>query len=497
MLRSLFAITVLLARLDTAQAENAVLGNGTPASCNAAAFSAAINQVVGDVFGGVLTFNCGPDEHTIEPSAQTFLRGFVVIDGGNKIVLSGRFERRLFEVGLINPEDPTVVEFRNIRLLGGRSVTGFGGAILQRSGTFLSLNGVTLGFNSSELTGGAIASEPSTTLEVRNSNISSNGARSGGAIASTGSVLIEDSIFFRNGVPAEGGGDQQGGAIQSWGQPLIVRRSRFEENGSRFGAAIYKRDGSLEVSDTLFLRNSHDTFVSGDARGGAIMSVGSDTLITRSHFDRNNVGTMSNVSGGALYLENATSCRVRDSSFEGNQAAFGSTVRLARSCTFEQVTMQGVGVSALVGLNASVQAVFTHSTLLANGGAVMTTDALGTAFPRFNSSALSGDVQGFVSPTSGGGNVLHSNLILAGAADINVANQAALGLGAFVSNGGVTRSFLPEPGSPLIDRVPVCVFNADARGAPRPASGSPQCDTGAVERQAIEIAGLIFRNGFD
>ncbi len=496
MLRSPFAITMLLASMQTANAENAVVGNGTPASCSAAAFSAAINQVVGDVQGGVLTFNCGPDEHTIEPSAQTFLRGFVVIDGGNKIALSGRFERRLFEVGLINPEDPTVVEFRNIRLLGGRPATGFGGAILQRSGTFLSLNGVTMGFNFSELTGGAIASEPSTVLEVRNSNISSNGARSGGAIASTGSVLIEDSVFFQNGVPAEGGGDQQGGAIQSWGQPLIIRRSRFEENRSRFGAAIYKRDGGLEVSDTLFLRNSHDTFISGDARGGAIMSVGSDTLITRSHFDRNIVGTMNNVSGGALYLENATSCRVRDSSFEGNQAAFGSAVRLARSCTFEQVSMQGVGVS-LVGLNASVQAVFTHSTLLANGGAVMTTDALGTAFPRFNSTALSGDVQGFVSPTSGGGNVLHSNLILAGAGDINVANQVEVGLGAFVNSTGVTKSFLPQPGSPLIDRVPVCVSNADARGAPRPASGSPQCETGAVERQPIEIAGLIFRNGFE
>jgi hypothetical protein len=49
----------------------------------------------------------------------------------------------------------------------------------------------------------------------------------------------------------------------------------------------------------------------------------------------------------------------------------------------------------------------------------------------------------------------------------------------------------------LIDRVPICVFDADARGAPRPASGSPQCDTGAVERQLIEIAGLIFRNGFE
>ena len=96
--------------------------------------------------------------------------------------------------------------------------------------------------------------------------------------------------------------------------------------------------------------------------------------------------------------------------------------------------------------------------------------------------------------------MLHSNLALGATGDINVANREALGLDPLASSSGTTKYFLPLPGSPLIDRVAVCLFNTDARGATRPAdgdgNGSALCDSGAIERQPLE-RDTVFQNGFE
>ena len=46
-------------RARPAHADNAVVGNGTPASCTEAAFDTALASVQADSFGGVMSFNCG------------------------------------------------------------------------------------------------------------------------------------------------------------------------------------------------------------------------------------------------------------------------------------------------------------------------------------------------------------------------------------------------------------------------------------------------------
>src|ERR1019366_1955400 len=64
-----------------------IVGMGTPASCTGDAFVAAV------AMGGVITFNCGPDPVTIAltSTAKVFNdKGTkLVIDGGNKVTLSG------------------------------------------------------------------------------------------------------------------------------------------------------------------------------------------------------------------------------------------------------------------------------------------------------------------------------------------------------------------------------------------------------------------------
>ncbi len=67
-----------------------VVGDGTAASCTAAAFETAVQK------GGVVTFNCGPDQVTVSLDHEIKLLnnagpdglGRRVIDGGSKVVLS-------------------------------------------------------------------------------------------------------------------------------------------------------------------------------------------------------------------------------------------------------------------------------------------------------------------------------------------------------------------------------------------------------------------------
>jgi hypothetical protein len=66
-------------------------------------------------------------------------------------------------------------------------------------------------------------------------------------------------------------------------------------------------------------------------------------------------------------------------------------------------------------------------------------------------------------------------------------NAGDPGLGALANNGGPTQTRLPQPGSPLIDAIPVASCQADGasgittdqRGVTRPQGAA--CDIGAVE----------------
>ncbi len=75
------------AMLEDVSNPTTVVGTGTPDSCTADAFVAAVAA------GGVITFNCGPDQATItltKPAKVFNDKGpKIVIDGGGKIVLSG------------------------------------------------------------------------------------------------------------------------------------------------------------------------------------------------------------------------------------------------------------------------------------------------------------------------------------------------------------------------------------------------------------------------
>ena len=64
-----------------------VVGTGTPASCTEATLNAALAG------GGAVTFNCGPNPHTITLSAQKSIAANTALDGGGKVVLSAHGSR--------------------------------------------------------------------------------------------------------------------------------------------------------------------------------------------------------------------------------------------------------------------------------------------------------------------------------------------------------------------------------------------------------------------
>lgn len=68
-----------------------VVGDGTPGSCTDAAYAAAFTG------GGLVTFDCGPNPHTIVVNTQV-ITGSTTVDGGGLVTLDGENLRQLFLV---------------------------------------------------------------------------------------------------------------------------------------------------------------------------------------------------------------------------------------------------------------------------------------------------------------------------------------------------------------------------------------------------------------
>ena len=97
--------------------QDVVVGDGTPESCDNNALGAAL------VADGTVTFNCGPNPHTI--LADTYaINNAVVVDGGNLITLDGEGLRQIFLV-----QESGNLTLRNMTLRRGFGSNGPGGAI--------------------------------------------------------------------------------------------------------------------------------------------------------------------------------------------------------------------------------------------------------------------------------------------------------------------------------------------------------------------------------
>ena len=532
MSRIAFAGIGLLAA-SHATAIDAVVGTGTPASCVETTFDAALALVVGDITGGTLTFNCGPGPDIILFTTPKNLVNFVAIDGGGKITLDGQNQTRLFNVNQDGPEGRTEVTLRNINLNHGNAgADPFGGAVLVNANTRLILEQVTISNSLASVAGGAIATFAGVTLDISNSRFLGNLAANGGAIATRAVVTVADSTFTNNN--ASGG---EGGAIQSYEQNLTINRSSFISNSARAGGAIFKGNAQLQFSEANFVSNSSGedggaiylradvvsaagqnavllgnsavrdgggvfsggylvaerlTFANNTARvGGAIRMNGGELDLAKVTFSNNT----SNLAGGAISILAVTSSSVTNPALS-HITTSNNTVTGGNGGDFAFTSSNGstgsIDNSTLMGASAS-----TGGSTLQLGGTMRVEIQRSLIWARASTPCVS-SLSNIISL---GGNIGPLGCGLNAASDANASAFADFGLGEFANYGGTVNTFLPQPGSAVIDRGGTGCLSQDARNMPAPidgdGNGSALCDAGAAERQLRELPPALFRNGFE
>ena len=303
------------AQAEDVSTPTTVVGTGTPASCTGNAFVAAVAT------GGVITFNCGPAPTTIvlTSTAKVFNNTApkLVIDGGNKVTLSGGGTTRILYMstcdktqvypsgpGDCNTNPGVQLVVQNITFVDGSAKgipdgttnAGGGGAIHAQGGSLKVVN--SRFFNNvcddlgSDVGGGAIRKldylvapglGPSRPVRVVNSTFGGkaglgNSCANGGALSSIGvSWNILNSLFSENTAVGHGASDGQGGnggAIYNDGNEIVlnVTSSVMENNkANEGGSAVFfvsnNKTGSITIKDSITRNNPRGTFETPDLPG--------------------------------------------------------------------------------------------------------------------------------------------------------------------------------------------------------------------------------------
>ena len=284
------------AQLEDVSNPTAVIGTGTPDSCTADAFIAAVAA------GGIITFNCGPDPATItltKPAKVFNDKGpKIVIDGGGKVILSGGGTTRILYMNTCdqnqvwttshcdNQETPQLtVQNLTFANANSKSETKYdgGGAIYASGGRLKVINSRFMNnvcADSGPDVGGAgiRAFEQYNNLPVYVVNSTFGGSdgagnvcSNGGGISSIGvSWTILNSLFSYNhaigngGNPATSGtpGGGSGGAIYNDGNTMTLSLcgTRIEYNQvNAFGSAIFfvtdDHTGNIVIDSSVITNN--------------------------------------------------------------------------------------------------------------------------------------------------------------------------------------------------------------------------------------------------
>ncbi len=464
---ALIALLVSLVLLSTAAPVHA---GGMILDCdNDAAFSSALAS------GGDITFNCGNAnlEATIGLSSTKTISLHTTIDGGGKVTLSGSFSNRLFVVN-----SGIHLTLKNITLVNGYNPDSNGGGAVFNSGT-LALDNVTIkdmpdsGFN-------------------------------GGAISTTGSLNIANSVFNNNKAT-------NGGAIYANGSGAIVsiNTSRFEgnkatgtvQNADGFGGAIYaKNGGQVNIGETLFFKNS--------ANDGGALYIGNpnETLnLFKSELRENSALSKG---GGIL---NGSTASLTDVTINGNgitNAFSGGAIFNYANLTLSRVTLNnnnsysGAGITNFLGTANLTNVTLSGNIASAYGGGIDNYEAT----MNLMNVTLNSNSHGILNQNNPDTHLTLQNVIVANsktgkncdfhvapdASDNNLSTDATcnfsagggrdsvkIKLGKLETNGGWTLTHRLPPGSAAIDNGKQVNNPKDQREIGRPQGAA--FDVGAVE----------------
>jgi hypothetical protein len=296
------------AQAEDVSSPTTVIGTGTPASCTGSAFVAAVAN------GGVITFDCGPDPVTIvlTSTAKVFNdRGTkLVIDGGNKVTLSGGGTTRILYMATCDPvqvyppgpgdcntnpgvqlvvQNITFVDGNARGIPEGTNNGGGGGAIHAQGGSLKVVH--SRFFNNvcdargSDVGGGAIrkldylvapGAGPGRPAWIVDSTFGGkpglgNSCANGGALSSIGvswnilNTLLSENTAVGHGANAGQGGN--GGAIYNDGNEIVLHvtsslleNNRANEGGSAIFFVSNDRTGSITIRDSITRNNPRGTF---------------------------------------------------------------------------------------------------------------------------------------------------------------------------------------------------------------------------------------------
>lgn len=232
-----------------------VVGTGTPASCTAAALEAILNaaRLAGRAR---VTFACGDEPHTIELARTLPILSDTIIDGANRITLSGGDLVRHFEVCLPNSNGTADVELElaGLTLIDGKSEPNRAGGSITNYGCRVTVSHSRFIGNTAVHEAGAINSLYDGEVSIVDSSFIGNRAATlGGAIVSHGGRIGLRNSIFRNNAAQAG----NGGAIFAYDPaPVAIAGSTFSGNRASSRGGAISAGGATTIGNSTFWRNT-------------------------------------------------------------------------------------------------------------------------------------------------------------------------------------------------------------------------------------------------
>ena len=279
-------------------ATDAVVGDGTAASCTEAALDSAVASA--NSGNGTITFACGAEPVTIALTSAKTITAFVTVDSDLLVTLSGGNATRHFVVAAGG-----YLTLRDIALVQGQAAGG--GAILAEATSEVHFFFTTITDNVSTTVGGAIAATGAV-VHGNNSRIADNqAAGAGGALHLFGGRL-DLGLVLLHGNSAGGAGGAV--SITNCNQLAVILAS-FDDN------AAGSDGGGLDISGCSgFIDQSQIvTNAAGGKGGGMHLASGSGVAL-----NYGTVGGNSAAEGGGLFLEAGTSLIQGQVTLSGNHA---------------------------------------------------------------------------------------------------------------------------------------------------------------------------------
>jgi hypothetical protein len=343
-------------------------GDGTPASCT----QAKLQQLIND--GGKIKFNGGDNPFTLTLSSSLIVPNKeVIIDGANKLTISGNNAVRIFDIQPTSDQaHGTLFSIRNMNLANGKAplkTDERGGAAIYGR-VFGSLKVINVNFENN--TGPLSASDDCGAVHTimykevlfANCNFRNNKGANGGAVGTIGSAMtFINCVFDSNNATGTGGTFSKGGSggaiyvdgtdqngvnnfiticgckflnntsgyqsgavniifYENKGSVATINKCTFDQNNCTIdkGGACYFMNGSFSITNSTFSGNNCP------AQGGAIWGTNINTNIVNCTFWENKAVKGADGLGGAVTLGNGSS-KIVNCTFAENQAGnFASAI---------------------------------------------------------------------------------------------------------------------------------------------------------------------------